>query len=335
MLHSRLYHMPTFTSHFTAIYIAPSTVQVGPSFLRSISLLGIYSRCHYLPLAMTTAVLATGTEPSMLFAAPPVTSTLNHPSTTSTAAVTTTRREQQSLNHRSPYPRHVGHRFSSTGQALPFAGNSIICHLSPSSSLYRHFTTLRQQLSQSPLFSSMLAFLPPTSYHMTVYEGITYHIPERFGWLPCLSPDASLPLLHATVVSKLALLATTLPASLQAPYRFRIVGFNPLVDGLAVRLAPATPAEEAKMRALRDLFADTVGARMPGHAEYIFHSSFAYLLRWLDEGQRRELQGMLDAWLESLEDGERDLVLGPAELCVFDDLTAFRKVFDMGGLVEE
>lgn len=131
------------------------------------------------------------------------------------------------------------------------------------------------------------------------------------------------------MLSALAPLVTSLPTQLQAPYRFRIVGWEPLTDGIALKLVPATEAEERKLRQLREVFADAVGIRHPGFGEYSFHMSVGYLLKWLRPEEEKGLRELLDEWLGTVN--EREVVLGAGEVCVYDDMMAFRRVYYLDG----
>ena len=262
------------------------------------------------------------------------------------------------------YPRWIGHKFTPAGDVLPFPGNTVICHLSPTSHLHARLTELHDEL-RSASFASSLALLPPSSYHMTLYEGISYQIPETSQWPAGLSLNCSLPECHAFVTSALARfsmnetiraqngsrhingtghngnarhLATDTdsasladaPTSLVPPYKLRISSFEALTDGVALCLDPSTPQEEQRLRRLRSKLAKAVGLQHPGFEEYSFHLSVAYLLKWLSEDETRAMQGVLDAWLADLTEEERTFELGTPEVCVYDDMCGFRRVFYLG-----
>ena len=68
------------------------------------------------------------------------------------------------------YPKGIPHKFDPDGNVQPFPGNTIICHLSPSSEIYASVQVLYQKLKEHPL-SHLYTMLPPSSWHMTVFEG--------------------------------------------------------------------------------------------------------------------------------------------------------------------
>ncbi|KPI34943.1 uncharacterized protein AB675_3841 [Cyphellophora attinorum] len=226
------------------------------------------------------------------------------------------------------YPRWIGHKFTPTGQVLPFPGNTVLCHLSQSSALHASLTGLHTLLSQHGL-SHCFALLPPSSYHMTFYEGITYRIPTSTNWpAPEILPyDCSLGQCHAHVISRLSTLRLGSTGG-GPPYKLRIAGFEPLTDGIAFKLVPENATEEKRMRNLREQMADSVGVRQPGFGVYGFHMSLGYCLKWLSEEETKEVSDVLDEWLqENRTVSDEGVEFGAPEVCVYDDMTGFRRVF--------
>lgn len=192
---------------------------------------------------------------------------------------------------------------------------------------------------------------------MTMYEGISYQIPHRELWPKALPLNCSLSKCHAHVTQALSDFNFegdlkseqniqdlehahnsvhtngtngALPNNSKPPYKMYIESFETLTDGIALNLVPSTPPEEKRLRALRDKLADKIGLRHPGFEEYSFHLSIAYLLKWLSESEQLQIQKVLDLWLEGLTEEERCFELGTPEVCVYDDMCEFRRVFYLG-----
>jgi hypothetical protein len=164
---------------------------------------------------------------------------------------------------------------------------------------------------------------------MTFYEGITYRIPTSTNWPdPAVLPyDCSLGQCHAHVISRLSTLRLN-PNTGISPYKLRINGFEPLTDGIAFKLVPENATEEKRMRQIRDQMAERVGVRQPGFGEYSFHMSLGYCLKWLNEEEMDEVRALLDEWLQENRAVVDDSVkFGAPEVCVYDDMTEFRRVF--------
>ena len=185
---------------------------------------------------------------------------------------------------RGQYPSGVGHKFEIDGSVRPFAGNTIICHLSQTSPLQQPLKALYAELETGSL-ASVYTLLPPSSWHMTVFEGICDQIREPGYWPSDLPLDASLMECNAFFEERLK----GFEPDFRAPIQMSISNFRPLVDGISLKLTPVDVAEEIRLRVLRNRLSDLLNLRPPGHESYVFHLSIAYLIRHLTEDQKAEL----------------------------------------------
>lgn len=217
------------------------------------------------------------------------------------------------------YPRWIGQKFTPDGAVLPYPGNTVVCHLPENSPLRPKLLGLYYDIQKQD-FSSLFVLLPPSSWHMTVYEGVTDQIRTRDCWPGELSLDAPLRRCHAHIGSKLA----DLELGLQLPIVMQIVGFEQLDDGIALKLEASSAATNSDLRALRDCLSDTLLMRHPGHETYSFHLSVAYTLRQLTEHDRARVWQYLEDWKAKLP---AILTLNSPEYCVYDDMFEFRKMF--------
>ena len=215
------------------------------------------------------------------------------------------------------YPMWIGHKFEPDGRLLPFPGNTIICHLSPDSELYRACVGLHKALQEQE-FSSLYVLLPPESWHMTVFEGVSDRIRKHSSWPADLPLDGTLDECTALVREKLS----HFDLGTEPPFHLAVDGFDPLTEGIALKVVPASLAEEGSIRDLRDRLSDLLQMRHPGHKTYSFHISLAYLLCHLDEEQHRKLSDLLQAYRSKLPD---HFDLGAPEFCIFGDMFAFHR----------
>ncbi|KAH6611563.1 hypothetical protein Trco_001583 [Trichoderma cornu-damae] len=217
------------------------------------------------------------------------------------------------------FPRWIGQKFTPGGALLPFPGNTVICHLAQDSPLFQALLGLYDSL-KGQSFASLYALLPPTSWHMTVFEGISDKLRRPGMWPAGLPPGAPLEDCTAFVHSRLE----EFDLGDDAPFRMRIEGFEPLLDGIALKVVPADGPEERRLRGLRDRISERLLTRHPGHEGYSFHISLSYMLRFLGEEDHRNISSYLEGWRSKLPD---TFELGAPEFCVFDDMFAFRRLF--------
>lgn len=217
------------------------------------------------------------------------------------------------------YPRWIGQKFTPSGAVLPYPGNTVVCHLSQNSPLRPKLLALYHDIQKQD-FSSPFVLLPPSSWHMTVYEGVTDQIRTRDCWPGELPLDAPLPRCHAHIGSKLADFET----GLELPFEMKIAGFEQLDDGIALKLEASSPATDSNLRTLRDCLSDTLLMHHPGHETYSFHLSIAYTLRHLTDYDRARVWQYLEGWRAKLP---ASLSLSDPEYCVYDDMFDFRRMF--------
>lgn len=215
------------------------------------------------------------------------------------------------------YPRWIGHKFEPDGRVLPFPGHTVICHLHQGSRLYQDLLSLHDDLKRQD-FASCYVLLPPASWHMTVYEGVSDQIRKRNCWPGDSALDAPLESATALVREKLA----GFDLATEPHYRMAIAGWEPLEDGIALKVVPASSDEERRLRGLRDRLSKLLCMRHPGHDTYSFHVSLAYMLRFLGQKDHQAISAFLQSYLEKLP---KFFELGAPEFCVFDDMFALQQ----------
>lgn len=220
---------------------------------------------------------------------------------------------------REPYPSGVGLKFEVDGAVRPFAGNTIICHLNQTSPLQEPLKTLYAELETSRL-AALYTLLPPSSWHMTVFEGICDQVRKPEYWPTGLPLDASLTECNTFFEKRL----NDFDRDFKAPIRMSISSFRPLVDGISLKLTPIDAAEEIRLRVLRNRLADLLTLRPPGHDDYVFHLSIAYLIRHLTEDQEAELSALQARAFNAMP---AEFELGAPEFCHFGDMFEFRRQF--------
>ncbi|KAJ6584630.1 RNA ligase/cyclic nucleotide phosphodiesterase [Mycena capillaripes] len=203
----------------------------------------------------------------------------------------------------------------------PFPGNTIISHISPSShpGLYDSLLVLYDKLKNSHL-SHLYVLLPPSSWHITVFEGVCDQVRYSSLWPDDLSIDASLEDCTSLYENKLS----TFDLQCDSPYHLSVKGFYPLYGLIALDLEPSTAEENARIRDLRDRLSGVLRIRAGSHDTYPFHLTLAYLLRSPTKDQDKELVKLL---VDHFEGMSKQLELGAPEFCSFEDMFTFKRLF--------
>ena len=223
-------------------------------------------------------------------------------------------------------PPSVGRKFNADGSPFPFAGNTIVSHIPLGTALSDALTSVRDTLAAGS-FAPCMALLPPSSYHMTVFEGVTESSRRAGIWPADLARDAPLAASHRHLERKLDGFA--LEAVL--PLRMRLDEFSVRRDpGATLRLLPADEAENRKLRRLRDRLAERLQLRAPGHDSYGFHISLAYLIDWMTPQQVSDYIAVQSACFSMLQKRMPVIEIGAPAFCVFYDMFAFDTQFQVG-----
>ncbi len=218
-------------------------------------------------------------------------------------------------------PTYLGLRFDAQGNPLPDPGCTIIAHVrEPAANAA--LATVRATMQAAGL-ARFWAWLPASSFHMTMFD-MLLHGRRGAAWPQHLDPTMPGRLAdEATVEAVRGFALGTDPV-----FRMKVDGLTLSPSGMGVAVSGETPQEDARLRALRDRLAAATGlSARPGHAEYRFHITLAYLIDWPAPEDAREADAMLAEAEAALLAALPALDLGPPEVCLFDDMTEFRPLF--------
>ena len=226
---------------------------------------------------------------------------------------------QPQAGAQSAIPSGVGRKFHPDGSIRPFPGNTVICHLDQDSALFDALLRMRKTLAKLP-FASAYTLLPPASWHMTVFEGVCDEIRKPSYWPSDLPMTAPLETCNALFEQKLQ----DFDLGSDAPFKVKPLGLQPLVDGIALNIQPATDDDEQRLRDLRDRLSELLLLKHEQHGSYAFHLSIGYLIRNLSPDEQRQLHDLFEN--ESATNGTC-FELGAPEFCRFDDMFAYDRQF--------
>ncbi len=212
-----------------------------------------------------------------------------------------------------PRPSAVGEKFTETGAVLSFAGNTFICHIPPDGAAHAALTHAQARLQAGPL-AGAFTFLPPSSFHMTVFEGICDAHRHDDRWPQDVDPALSVDAVSAQFLPQVQGLPLPVASMVRA---------HGIFGGFSVSLTGATPAEDAALRAARDTLAAATGIHRANHDAYEFHITLAYLIRWLTADEAAQVMDLAADVHADLLLAAPGIALAGVEFCRFDDMHAF------------
>ena len=212
------------------------------------------------------------------------------------------------------YTSEVGRKFYADGRPRTFAGNTIICFVSPESHIFHLGEWVQTQIRELP-YAHKFALLPPSSFHMTVMELLCDEVRLPASWTPWLPLDAPLAQTDQFFINALADMPP--PAAMRLRFR-EVAPYN-----FAIYLEPADRETDQALRTYRDQVAEATGVRFADHDSYQFHISLAYRLIELTEEEEEGLTQTLAHLSRHLHD-DFGIFQPPApQLAFFEDMFHF------------
>jgi hypothetical protein len=219
-------------------------------------------------------------------------------------------------------PSGVGRKCHRDGAVRPFPGNTIVCHSASASALTERLDRLHEQLRAAKA-ARLYTLLPPSSWHMTLFDGVAneVRIPDR--WPRDIPLDTPLAEVHRLFEERLK--AEVFGPKLR--FFMRVAAAGRLRNGIDVRLQPGDAAEERAIRALRDRIAAVLRLRRTEHDTYGFHITLAYFIARPGEDEAAELRSLMTEEVQALETSLPPFIVGPPEFCHFNDMFLFNRQF--------
>lgn len=211
-------------------------------------------------------------------------------------------------------PDAVGRKFTPQGAPLRCPGYTTLCHIDRQSDAFAALVAAQDALKAGPL-ADAFAYLPPESFHMTIFEGVIDYArtPER--WPQHLPIDAGIDVVTADAQSRLRELG------LPKAFSVRPTG---VFAGFSVHMAGLDETAETSLRRTRDQLRAASNIKRPDHASYQFHITFGYLLRWLSQQEAEAVLELSTRVGETLTQTAPVVPLSEVELCQFETMHHFQ-----------
>jgi hypothetical protein len=169
--------------------------------------------------------------------------------------------------------------------------------------------------------AQIYTLLPPSSWHMTVFDGVCDGNRNGERWPGDLDREA--PLLEINQTFEARLKAGRFGPGLS--FAMRVRRLRPLMNVIAIELEPADEGEERAVRALRQRLAATLSFDRSAPDTYTFHITLAYFLRFPDASEKARLESLMTDEIQDMAKSLDPFRVGPPEFCHFNDMFAFSR----------
>jgi hypothetical protein len=214
---------------------------------------------------------------------------------------------------RPPRPAWSVDKFDDAGRVRRTPGLTTLCHVDRGSDAFAALVAMQDHLKAGP-HAGAFAFLPPESFHMTVFDGVIDYRRGPGEWPEHMPADAAVDAVEADWRARLD--------GLTLPKRFAIRATE-LMCGFSVSVTGASRTDEAAIRAARDALSEKLGLRRANHETYRLHITLAYQIAWLDAAAAEEVLDRSGASFARAADRLARIEIGPVEFCRFETMHRF------------
>lgn len=208
-----------------------------------------------------------------------------------------------------------GGKFDDNGGVLRHPGNTFICHIDPQSVFYQCLSDMHDALRALP-GAGCLTFLPKSSFHMTVFCGISGDPLGVDGWPDDIPRDTTLETISGIWLKRLSRIDeqggfTMMPDCMPVPY--------------SLNMKPATEADASSLLDTRKQLQDITGLVRADMQSYQFHVTFAYLVNWINADEAEDLMVSAQRLYNEHLANTTPVTLGPVEFCTFETMYKFTR----------
>lgn len=203
-------------------------------------------------------------------------------------------------------------KFTPDGAVQSFPGNTFLCHVDPATPQWNAVREVMEQVKMSP-FARFFTFLPSSSLHMTIFQGVTSANPMPHGLPQGATRDEASALM----------LDRCRELSLPAAHR---VTAQDLFAAHSLTMVGADAAQEDSLRRVRAALRDATGIDQRDFDDYVFHISLGYLIDWLSDTAAREVAAFSADLTQTLLPEIGPFDLGPVEFCHFETMHHFTPI---------
>lgn len=216
------------------------------------------------------------------------------------------------------YRDNIGSKFFQDGSVRYYPGNTIISFIQRQSPVFDELVKIRSDLQMCSA-GSCFTFLPDSSLHMTVFEGVCFDVRVPELWSRFLPLDASMDEADSFIEARFSEVPSITDVCMRTDGI--VTGF-----GYGVSLVPDSPEDLLCIRDYRDALSESTGIRFPNHEEYRFHISLCYGISDPDEKQNRVLDQFERDAVAYIKEHPVKFKIDQPRMTFFRDMFAFETV---------
>lgn len=209
--------------------------------------------------------------------------------------------------------KDAGNKFDSNRNPIPYYGNTIISFMNTEDYPIYQAAVWAQKEIMKCSFADKLAFLPPSSFHMTVLS-LCREI-DRGGptWPYMIPADAR----FSQIDSELKKIVNTVPL----PEHIKVE--VDCCEEIKIILKPHSKEDGDKLKWYRDQVAEKTGIRHPWHDTFRYHLTLDYRVFELNEKEQEERDRVCARLAQELKQRVAPFEIPRAEFVIFNDMMSY------------
>ncbi len=213
------------------------------------------------------------------------------------------------------------YKFDDRCQPLPYYGNTIVSYLNEENQDISRAAVEVQKEIKKLSFADHLAFLPPSSFHMTVLT-LSREIDRNTQyWSPKVPSDAR----FSEVDRILKNIVDKVPTPVNVWMEVEECEINRII------LKPSDAESARRLSEYRDLVAEATGVKHVWHDGFRYHLSLDYLVKSLNESQEKEKEKACREFTERLRKTIKPFLLTKPDFVIFNDMMSYEKDLKLRG----
>ena len=207
-------------------------------------------------------------------------------------------------------------KFDDRGNPLPFSGCTIICNIPLNTNLSDQIISLQKNIVNfNP--EKTYFYLPPSSFHMTLFDCCNFNTKNTNYWPSDIDPDMDYKDIAVELNKRIQ--------NYIFPKEFNLK-LKMFFGGYSIILEPFSEKDEKILRNCRDELSSLLKIKFENHHRYTFHITLAYILRELNQTEIKNLIEFNKKLFFEFSKSFSKLTLERPEMCTFEDMLEFKSI---------
>ena len=212
--------------------------------------------------------------------------------------------------------KDVEHKFDNKGNPLQFPGCTIICNIPLDTHLSEQIISFQKKIENfNP--DKTYFYLPPSSFHMTLFDCCNFNTKNTNYWPSNIDPDMD--------YKDIAIELNKRIQNYIFPEEFNLK-LKMFFGGFSIILEPYSEQDEKILRNCRDEISSLLKIKFENHQRYTFHITLGYILRELNQIEIKYLIEFNKKLSLDFSKKFPKITFTKPEMCTFEDMLEFKTI---------